>query len=411
MIESIEITERSTCVIPERHLDDIRTIIDENKALPMQLLGNKLAFDDYTIGEFRTSSLSVKITPRNKAYTLSHFFKMLQYTDNPMLPEMESFGYEAKQSDFGIDALSSEFCLLLKKLFQYGLTGNYKTDSLLSKHVIGEIEFDNYRPALIAYEGIPTSVSEYTINMPQNKIIKAALTKLLSIEPDNINPQKSQFLRELDEVDVAAPDEETIIRHIESYTSTNPYYPLALELARKILFNVQLEHAKGSISWMAFLENSNEVFERYAREILKCNLSHKVEKWNSPVKFASIQHSGSNSHKSYSPDIIIDFDGSKNSCRAVLDVKNKPFDTLEASTLSELSSSSDLYQMHFYCQQLGVSIGGLIYPAPRRIEPVEIIFGSIDLTIKLVSLNMSEPMRTRHSQFIKDITTEILNYT
>mgnify|MGYP003629407748 CR=1 FL=1 len=404
---AVNISENSTYKVPKEYLPPIRDLLDSNQHLPIHLSQDILSFDDYTVGEFRVDDFAIKIIPRNPAYNLSHFFKMLQFIDNPELPEIEGIGFENQQSDFGIQELSRSFCLLLQQLFQFGLTGEYRTSTDVNKFIHGEIDFSEYSPKLIPLNGISSTNIDYGLDIKANQIIKVALLKLTLVENFADNPEKYQFLRELEFVNEVDLDESELIDVISCFFSANPFYKLALEMAKKIIFNMKLEFTDGQVSWLAFLENSNDIFEKYASKILEVNLTENVKKWDVPHPFAELELDSYSATKSFSPDIIIDYNEVNQSCRAILDVKNKTFDIKSGSSIGDLVSTSDLYQMLFYCRKLKTKFGGLVYPSNKRINPVKVNFQFDDLNLHLISIDMSLKMQSRHIEFIKDVKQSI----
>ena len=114
--------------------------------------------------------------------------------------------------------------------------------------------------------------------------------------------------------------------------------------------------------------------------------------------------------KSFSPDILFDYDPNTGKALAVLDAKNKEFEPSTKQNLNDVVSSSDLYQLIFYCNQLKTKLGGLIYPSSTSNDPIRLTIDSADnLTIYLFSVNMKQDMKTRHKTLSNDVTKFILN--
>ncbi len=404
------ITENSTCIIEEEYADKLKKILKSNSGLPLRIKDKTIIFNDYTIGELRIGDLAINIAPRNPAFSLSSFFQILQFLDKPLLDNLDGFGFENSQSLFNLKDISKSFCLILNRLLQFGLTGYYETKTSTGFNVHGDISFNNYIPQLIPYEGIPSKHINYTVNSASNKIIKSAIQKLVSLEHPSVNAAKYQILRELENIDDELFSIEEIEEVINTLFSVNPHYGIALELAKKILFDLKLEYKNGEIEWLAFLENSNDIFEKYIIKVLEVSLPVKVEKWTEPKQFAVLNTSDKTGVKLFSPDIILNYDHRNNSALAVLDVKNKTFEPTEKKELSHLTSSNDIYQLMFYCRQLNTNLGGLIYPSSTDNDPIQMeIETSEELTIVLFSVNMKDTMKNRHEKFIREVTQYILN--
>ncbi len=407
------ITENSTCVIDDKYAIHLKNILNDNPKLPIHLIENTIYFDDYTIGELRIDDLCIKIEPRNKAFVLVTFFQILQYLDQPLLKDMPGFGFNETQSLFDISSLSSSFCKILDNLLQYGMTGQYNYTSEKSMMVNGDIVFDSYIPQLLPFDGIETKSIFYSNNSISNQIIKSALLKLILIENSSVNPEKYQILREFDFVDDNVFSLIEVDECLLNFFSPNPYYIIALELSKKILFNFKLEYKDGNIEWLAFLENSNAIFEKYILKILQVNLSsHNFEKWDEPKTFAKLKTQFKTGKKSYSPDILINFNKRKSCAAAILDVKNKKFEPSKTSDLSNLVSTSDIYQLIFYCKQLNTNVGGLVYPSSTTNEPVELeVETEGNLKIFLISINVRDNIDDRHRKLITDVLNVIFANT
>ena len=293
------------------------------------------------------------------------------------------------------------------------MTGQYNYISEKSMSLNGEIVFDSYIPQLLPFDGIETKSIFYSNNSVSNQIIKSALLKLILIENSSVNPEKYQILREFDFVD------DNVFSLIEvdecrlNFFSPNPYYAIALELSKKILFNFKLEYKDGNIEWLAFLENSNTIFEKYILKILQINISsHNFEKWDKPKTFAKLKTQFKVGEKSYSPDILINFNKRKSCASAILDVKNKKFEPSKTSNISNLVSTSDIYQLMFYCKQLNTNVGGLIYPSSTTNKPVELeVETEGSLKIFLISINIHDNIEDRHRKLVDDVINVIFANT
>ena len=403
------ITENSTCILDELHALKLQSILKENSSLPITLNNKVLAFKDYTIGELKIGDLTINIAPRNEAFTLTSFFQILQFIDRPLLEELSGHGFEESNTPFNLKNISKNFWFSVAQLMQFGATGYYQNKLEQGFQVHGAINFNNYIPQLIPHHGIQSTLIEHSINSNANQIIKSALTRLTLLEDPVNNTEKFQILRELKNVEDKFFSTYDIDKTISSLSSSNPHYVICLELAKKILHDLQLIYKNGQVEWLAFLENSNEIFEKYILKILDVSLPVKVEKWNEPKNYAVLEGGTKSGIKSFSPDILLNYDKKTGKALAVLDAKNKKFEPSKKYHLNDVVSPSDLYQLIFYCKQLKTRLGGLIYPSSTSNEPIRLIVDSEDnLDLYLFSVNMKEDMRTRHNKLVTDVTACIL---
>ena len=153
------IIENCSLTLDEEYAFKLLEILRDNPTLPLKLKNEVLSFDDYTIGEFRIGDLTINIQPRNKAFTLTSFFQILQFLNKPLLDELPGYGFDDSHALFNLKSISKTFCVSIDSLLQFGLTGYYRNKSEYSFQIQSEINFDNYVPQLIPYNGINSKLS------------------------------------------------------------------------------------------------------------------------------------------------------------------------------------------------------------------------------------------------------------
>jgi len=393
------IVENSSIELDDKHAELLNKILDE-ASLPLLLEGNMLSFDEYTVGQLTLGDLTINILPRNPALKLSNYFEMLTYIEHEFDFDLKSLGFKDDGFEFNLTDLSQGFFKICSNLINFGLTGVFIKKNISNIKLSGEINFDKFNKFIIPIYGVPQISSIYSINTGANQLIKSAINKILSV--DSSNTEGNQLLKEFDVIDNMnfTYNEAKSISY--SFISSNPYYHLTLEYAIKVLFGLKLEFKNGEIEWYAFLENSNSVFEKYVRKILQLGLDDNVSKWKKPKKFAKLKNNNIKSSKSYSPDILLNYCEKQKRCDVVLDVKNKTFFT-DISKSSNIVSSSDMYQIIFYCNQLRARVGCLIYPTSETIQPISIDIDNQDLKIYLLSVNMSLTSKERQKALLDNI--------
>ena len=75
--------------------------------------------------------------------------------------------------------------------------------------------------------------------------------------------------------------------------------------------------------------------------------------------------------------------------------------------LSDSVNNGDIYQLLFYFARLKTSVGGLIYPAKKRYEPIRMVMGDYSEEMFFVSIDMSKSLKDRHDTLINDIISII----
>lgn len=406
-----EIEENSPLPLEDKYVSIAEKIRKENPSLPYFLKENNLHFLAYTVGELRIGDLLVTIKPRNPSLSLGTIFELAAYVNISSLFTDVKVPKYAYKSTFGISSLSDNFLNCVKLLLQFGLTGKIFEKRETSKTVKGRLVMENFNKVTIPQKGIETLSKQYSLNSPANQIIKSALEKILLVEKkDALRSNIHAVLRDFDSIDAYDEDLRSLDSIPNAHFSPNPYYPIAIQYAIIILKDLKLNYNKGGLNWHAFLENSNDLFEKYVLKILRSGLKEKVEKWEEPKKYATIRYNGSEGYKYFSPDILVDYDKSKARSRMVLDVKNKSFFP-NKDPLSEIVEASDIYQLLFYCKRMHTNVGGLIYPTVSRIQPIRLMVeDETDVTLFLFSINMQDEFEARAVNLVEDVR-KILSYS
>lgn len=406
-IQIKELSEGGAINLDSEYIDIARDAKSKNPSLPFRIEANNIYFDDYIVGELLLKDLSIKLLPRNKAFTLNTYFQIICF-----LYDMESYseagtGFAQSDQAFNFKNLSSSFCEICKKLIQFGLTGDYKLTEEYSHQLVGEINFLDFRTQTLPYQGLPVINNDFTVDTKANQLIKAALTKLCFVDKHDINLEKFQILRDLSLVSDMSFLRAEAQEILERCNSSNPWYLNAIDLSIRILFDLDLEYTNGEIEWLAYLENTNTLFEAYVRKALSQNLDENVLKWENPKTFLYMKNSTQTGKKDFSPDILVNYNPKNSSVDAVIDVKNKTFEPRELSNLDSLVSTNDLYQLIFYCNQLNSKVGGLVFPSSEANEPIELMFDSSSgLKLFLFSINMNDHMAKRNQK----LATEVYKY-
>ena len=381
-----------------------------NQQLPFVVDENRLIFEAYTVGSIQVLDEVINILPRNSVFTLSTVFEMILYNNNIIVNSENSAGYDYIDTN-GVSVIPFYFYDACKRLVDFGLTGGYVKKYQVSDILSGDLILEKFNSNIIKVEGLHYINQFYTLNIETNQIIRSALNKIVKSNQVGNNSQKFfSLLREFDSVDEYVGIINDFEVHNKSFYSCNPYYPEVIQIALTILRDIKLSFANGSIQWYSFLQNSNNLFEIYIRKMVSKVAGMKIEKWDTPQVYATINYGDNNGTKSYTPDILVGYDEATNKCRVVLDVKNKKFNPHE-SNISELVAAADMYQLLFYCKMLKTNLGGLIYPAGEDYDPVDVIVNEeADMRVVLFSVNMKKSYRHRIEKLKKDLVKKLFKY-
>lgn len=380
--------------------------------LPIKITENTISFPEYTVGVIKLGDTVIEIHSRNEHLSIQRIFEMHAFvnSDKSLYKTIEGYNFNLHGVEDILYTLFINLCLSLTK---EGVTGTFEEKKIVSKILYGEIDFSKYNPYLIS-NGIPNKKTEYNLNSSSNRLIKSALTKIYQLEPrKEYKKVITDLLTNFDNVPLVKYTKSTLEvekRNSDTVFTSNRFYKPTLKIAIDILSNLKATYKDGLLESEIFLVNSNDIFEKYVRKILKMTLNNDVRKWDTPKEFAQISKEHLSVSKCFTPDILIDYNANEKTARAVFDVKNKFYNP--ANLNADIVSSSDIYQLLFYTQTLKSSVGCLIYPTNQSSLPIRIdISAPKNPILFLVGINMNLDAKERHFELINLIRKDILIYT
>ncbi len=404
------IYENEDAVLDSEELEIAKKMKKDNPKLPFMINEDRVSFEAYTVGSIRIRDTVINILPRSDVFNLSTIFEMILFTQDIIANNENTDGYDYTDQH-GVWVIPQYFADKCKKLTDFGLTGGYKKNNEVSDSLKGDIIFEKFNRNIIKTEGIYYVRQYYTLDVPANQIIKSALIKVLRSNLSNrSNHECTMLLREFDAISEYNGSVMDYEQAYYGFFSSNPFYPEVINVALIILKDMMFSYDHGNVQWYSFLQNSNDLFEKYARKLVGKVSPFKVLKWDEPEKYASITYGGKTGFKSYIPDILLGYDALRKHALVVLDVKNKYYNPKEGNP-SELIEASDMYQLLFYCRKLKTKLGGLIYPAKENYEPISVIVeDDDDLRIVLISINMNLNYRERSRKLKNDLYDALFKY-
>lgn len=189
------------------------------------------------------------------------------------------------------------------------------------------------------------SFEEYTEDIELNRIIKAALRRLLQVPALSLEiVRRLRFrYRLFDEVASIAYDPGSVPG--VGFTRLNEHWKPATELARLILDQESLRDETGKTLGISFTVDMNTLFERFVEKIVD------QEARSAELRLIAQASRQLSANVPIRPDLVLKFGGSD---LAVGDAKYK-------EPGGKGPSNEDLYQMLAYCVSLGLKSGLLIY--------------------------------------------------
>ena len=404
----IEIYENTILELDNDYINSLEKLLRANPNLPITIVKNTVEFSQFFVGEIQTEIIRILIKPRNPALKLSKVFEMAAFVSIDNFIEIQTKSHSVSNS-FGVTSVSEIFSNVINLLQQNGLTGNMKKHYEHSHFIRGNLVMEKFHRKKIPLNKIEYFVSDYTLDIDANRIIKSAINKIISIENNKlITSELIKCLRDFDYISEYSDNFALIEDKVQSFTSSNPYYSIALEYSAIILNDLKIEYGNKGVNWYSFLLDSNLLFERYVRKLMFNSIPNKVTKWDKPKIVATGNYDQKKIEKSYIPDILIDYDESNIRARAVIDVKNKYFNP-KNKKVEDLVSSSDLYQIIFYCRNLDSKVGALIYPCEHISEPIRLdIITDNNISIYLIGLPIFEGLENISKFLKKEIQTMLI---
>ncbi|HEL1818097.1 TPA: hypothetical protein TXZ05_002079 [Streptococcus suis] len=396
----VNIFENSSYTLHDEYVADFKEFLLQNPTLPITFNKNTLFFDEYTIGSISVNDLTIIINPRITNMTPNHYFEMELYNEgllndtlSTLLDENHSFGLQQN--------LLRIFLEESLKLVNRGIEGTFIIVKEHTNVIKGRILASEITPMNLLQDLIPVEYTMHTIDTSYNKIIKLALQKIAPlVSNSSLNTTYSIISSYFTEIDVFPSDFPSLLMDLDYHIfPDNNQYPIVIGIAIKILRELKLNMKDHKVLGSSYLVNSNNLFEKYARNVLSRNLKISVSKWDTPKNMGQFSINDITYYKSYIPDILLDYNSEEQTAMTVFDAKNK-----DISKYQNIASLPDLYQILFYCYSLKTTFGGLIYPYFGKLAPIKINVDSFqDNNLFIFTIDFSQDLRTRNTQFVENI--------
>ncbi len=328
------------------------------------------------------------------------FLKMLKYTnDLPVKTFDQSSLNIANMSIF--DIFIKMFLDEVLKVVRIGLKSSYldKEDNLsfykgkllVNKHIINNSV--NKHKFYVGYE-------EFSINRPENRLIKATLNFLRKKTTSQILHKRiNECLPSFRDVEVSKNYHKDFSKCVTNRLMS--HYDLILQWCKIFLDNKSFMNYKGENIAYSLLFPMEKVFEKY---IAKCIMNSFLFS-DYTVMTQHTQYYLIESHRKFilKPDLVMKL----NSRTIVLDTKWK---ILDSKYRNNGISQSDLYQMYAYSKKYRADKVILIYPKPNCIlDDIYYYFeGDNELIIFFIDLeNVHENLKKLYDV----ISKEHVNYS
>ncbi|APU21273.1 McrC family protein [Actinoalloteichus sp. GBA129-24] len=295
------------------------------------------------VGILRCGDIQLRITPK---FPVRRLLWLLGYAHNPRGWREDDIIDLAETDDF-VTALAMSFYAATRRALTRGvLQGYHAIEETLPvlKGRLREVDQIRRRGGL----ALPVEVryDDYTIDIPENRILLTAALRLLRIP--GLPAATCRGIRTLaalltgvtplpvgDAVPCPPPNR------------MNDRYQGALRLARIVLAGHGIDHAPGTASAVGFLFDLDTVFEQWLTAVLRHSLPADLGR----LRDQPVYHLDTDERVRIRPDLVWERHGRPN---AVLDAKYK-------HTTHSNAPHADLYQMLAYCTALRLDEGHLVY--------------------------------------------------
>ncbi len=299
------------------------------------------------VGAVEIGSLSLvllpKISVRRTMFLLSYALDPVSWSDS---------GFDFDEEDSLLEAVIPGFVHQLQRALRRGVLEGYRPEEASLMTVRGRLRIgDQLRKRFGASPPAEVTYDEFTEDIEENRLLKAALYRLGSMRIRSVSVRRSlrRFDSTLERVRPVRYYDPRSIPEIR-YTRLNQHYRPAVELARLILRSDSYELRHGAVRGRSFLVDMNGVFEDFIVVALREALGVSERSFPQGASRRRL-YLDSEGRVSLEPDISW-WEGE--SCAFVGDVKYK---TLPGSGVIH----SDLYQLLSYVIACDLPGGLLVY--------------------------------------------------
>lgn len=304
------------------------------------------------VGVVTAPGLQLLIRPK---VPMENLFLMLGAGLPPDAWRPERFPFATSPHLLG--AFAAFFARTCESVLARGLLRGYRTHAERLLTLRGRVDLVRQlrRPGV----DIPVACTydELTADVLENRVVKAALRRLLRVQDVGVDVQRSlrRELHRFEAVADVAPD----IAAAEqlTYTRLNRHYEPLIRLALLVLRDVTLRHASGRTVASAFLLDMNALFQRFVTARLRAALRGRLQLAAEPLV-----HLGERRAVPMQPDLV--FSGARGGY--VGDVKYK---LLGGTT----GRSADYYQLLAYATALSLREGILVYCSSAGPKPPGVV--------------------------------------
>lgn len=303
------------------------------------------------VGVLVTPELDVVVKPK---VSLENLFTLLGVGLPPHAWQRESFAFSPSRDL--LVAISQFYARAVHQAIGAGVLRSYRVHEERLVAMRGRIDMAEQIRLPAQRSTIACTFDEYTADVMENRVLKAAAALLLRVPgvPHDARRSLKQAMVAFEEVADGWVHPDTVDR--VHFTRLNAHYEPAMRLAQLILRNLSLIDRVGHNDASAFLVDMNDLFQRFVTARLRTFLRGRLVVDAEPTTWL-----GKGRQVAMAPDLVF------RRAKAAVFVG----DTKYKLSPDGRGRSSDYYQMLAYVTALGLPAGVLIYcqesgAAPQR---------------------------------------------
>jgi 5-methylcytosine-specific restriction enzyme subunit McrC len=295
------------------------------------------------VGVLRCGDIELRVTPK---ISIQRLLWLLGHARDPEGWRDEDIVDLATVDDL-VTAVAVSFHAATRRAFRQGVLQGYRTVEEALPLLRGRLrEADQLRCRLGLAVPLEVRYDDYTVDIPENRILYAAARRLVRVPglPPATQAGLRQTLTMLADVTPLVPGEKP---PATTATRLTQRYQPAVNLARIVLAGRSIDQPPGPTSASGFLFDLNTAFEDW----LTVTLRRALAPYGGRLRDQHPRYLDLGRRVRIIPDLVWEHGATP---KAVLDAKYKR--VLEAT-----QPHADLYQMLAYCTAMGLPEGHLIY--------------------------------------------------
>ncbi len=344
------------------------------------------------------------------------FLRMLSTLNDTPYKSFQTASIEAIEKFPIMEIFINKFIDEVERLMIRGIKKNYQSVDGNSLFIKGQLLFNqDILLNLVDHSKFYVRRKIYSENIPQNRLIRSAISKLSNITISNDNRLRLKRLSILLENIPFSYNIESDFRLVENMNRTFSDYEQILSWSKVFLSNHGFTNFSGSILNQALLFPMDKLFESYVAYLFK-KYSSKHTIFKQHIKYYLVDKHIDSPRFMLRPDIVAQSEGDETADTIIIDTKWKLIDESKMSKKQNYNIDiKDMYQLYAYGKKYSKGsvkepLLYLIYPQNESfrnsLQPFyyEETNGNFHLKLRAIPFDLSAP------ESYEEQVLNILNY-